>query len=202
MQACPYQYGAAPGASSVSDEVREAQDAIDEAKRQLRAKKAELKTVERNKERAAKDVERTVGGDYTETLFAHMDDRRNCSEYKDYAAPAPATNQGQGEETAAGGDEGGQQVASGQGQLTHDGFDINQWSNVCRPKGDVNKSYVCGNFRDTDSDSGDRRSRSRERAGRGSASTCVKGLTDYRKLTQKSQSLQVEIEDLEECSRR
>lgn len=81
QQGCSYGFAAADGASSVLDEIRDAETAMKEARSKLREKKSRLKKVEKDIERARAIVERSINSDYADRLFEHIDNRRTCDEY-------------------------------------------------------------------------------------------------------------------------
>ncbi|KYG66125.1 hypothetical protein AZI86_03415 [Bdellovibrio bacteriovorus] len=193
MQACPYDYGAAQGATSDLDAVREAQQAIEETKRELNKKKSELKRVETKVKRSRSEIERAVDGQYTDALFNHMDNAFSCHEYADYIpnrrpndAPTPVDEE---DGVVASGSQGGQRIDSNAGKQTHDGIDADTWGRVCRDRGDLNKEFVCSSLRG-DGGRG-------VRVGRGTPVNCTKAITEYRRNNYIAQKLQTEIENLE-----
>lgn len=84
-QACPYQNNpmamGAPGASNMSDEVRELMDNLKETKSKLAAKKSQKVKLERDLDRSRKDIEDALQSNVADFIFAHMENSRNCDEY-------------------------------------------------------------------------------------------------------------------------
>ncbi len=182
MQACPYPHSAAAGSSSYLDEVKEAQAAIKEAEKQLRAKKSEKKRLEKTMERSRRDVEEVVAEDFTEFMFEHIENSVSCKEYKGMAGS---------EEFIAQGSEGDAAVQAPSTREVR-AFSIQEWTRLCdsNKNGSVN-AVVCDGprFRQTEK-------------GRATSQDCKKGLTEYRKNYAQTGKLQREIEGLENLIRR
>lgn len=82
MQGCSTPMKAGNGAASVSDDVREAREAVNELQRKLREKKQKLKKAEADVEKLRDSVTKTIDADFAEALFAHVESRKSCDEYK------------------------------------------------------------------------------------------------------------------------
>lgn len=154
------------GGQQGNEEVKELNSQIAEAKKQIKAKKSEKQRLDRDLERSKEDVNGLISEDYSSFIFEHMENNRQCREYKGYSP-------GTAEETAA------------ESMTPIQSFSVTQWSQFC----DANKTgsvipSVCDAqvFRH-----GERGS---------SSSDCKKGLISYRKGYQQSQKLQSEIDRL------
>lgn len=211
MQSCPYNIQLGDGASSALDDIKQAQKDINEAQRELNKKKTEKKKADRDLERAEKDVRAVIADDYSDFIFEHIQNGRQCGEYKGVGVEAaPSTDTGGPAATI---DE-GSDVRDFQNQsrmpaadavsptpitpmpmgplvtptLDTRPFGPGQWGAVCDPNrsGGVFPA-VCdySQFRQQDGDS------------RGDVRNCKKGLSDYRKYYSQSQKLQREIDSLE-----
>ena len=134
MQACPYQTNpmamGAPGASNVSDEVRQIQDDIKDAKSKLASKKSQKKTVDRDMEKAHKDIEDVIQGKYAEFVFAHIENSRECEEYRPEEGAA-TTSRGRPKAPAKTGP-----------------FSSDEWQDLCEGRGAVS-GEVCVNYKGT-----------------------------------------------------
>ena len=177
MQACPYNYGGAEGSSSIQDDIAEKQDAIKEAKYQIKSKKSELKAAERRSDRYKSDIEEVVSADYTEQIFAHIDNNVKACEYKGLV------------EVNAQGDQGGAAVSScgsSPSETEVTGFTREQWKGVVdfRTPGIVKGTVCAPPFRVSEK-------------GRRTTQDCQKALVEYRKESDKRSKLAKEIEDLD-----
>ena len=174
MQACPYNYGGAEGSSSIQDDISEKQEAIKEAKYQMKSKSSELKTLERRLKRNREDVEEVVSTDYTEQIFKHIDEDLRLCQYE-------------GMEVQAQGDQGGVAVSTC-GALpaneTLTGFTTEQWKRIADPKksGSIN-GRVCTEFRTSEK-------------GRRTPQDCQKALVEYKKNSDRAAKLRSEIDGL------
>ncbi|KYG69400.1 hypothetical protein AZI87_09475 [Bdellovibrio bacteriovorus] len=177
MQGCSYQTRAGNGATNQDDETKEIQSAISEAQKQLKTKKSEKKKTDRESERHKADIEKTVSDDYAQFVFEHIENNRQCYEYKGLQEEGEFSAQGQ---------QGSEQLPGTAMTPVH-GFTISEWKQYCDPgkAGSVSAS-ICSNSRFKPSE-----------GGRSDANTCKKGLSEYRKSYAKSQKLQREIESLE-----
>ncbi|AHI06918.1 hypothetical protein BDW_12090 [Bdellovibrio bacteriovorus W] len=182
MQSCPYNYGSAAGSSSYLDEIKEAQENIREAEKQLRTKKSEKKRLVNNTmDRARKNVEQVVSDEFSELVFDHIENNVSCKEYRGL---------GQQDEPIVQAEIGNTSV---QAPASRDvrAFTVSEWAVLC----DSNKA---GSVSGTVCDGA--RFRQPEK-GRATAQDCKKGLVDYRKAHIQANKLQREIESLENLIR-
>jgi hypothetical protein len=174
MQACPYEYGAAEGSSDIQDEIYEEQDAIKEAKYQLKLKKSELKSAERLATRHRATVEEVVAADYTTQIFSHIDNTMKACEYKGLA------------EVQVQGNQGGVPIPTC-GSLPSDkevsGFTVDQWKGLVSNTPGVVNGRVCNDFRVSEK-------------GRRTVQDCQKALVEYKKENDKKSKLTSEIDAL------
>lgn len=121
MQNCGYPTSAAPGASNVSDEARELQQKLSDAKKELSTKKTEKKRVERELEKARKDVTDVMQSGYADFVLNHIENGRQCENYHS-ARPVKTTP-----------------------------FKADEWDSVCLSGAGAVSSEVCSEYRDSDS---------------------------------------------------
>ncbi|WP_374031967.1 hypothetical protein [Bdellovibrio bacteriovorus] len=180
MQSCSTGMRAGNGATSIDDGTKEIQAELQEAQQQLKTKKAEKKKIDRTLQRTRTDVEKSISSDYADFIFEHMENSRRCEEYKGL--------QEQSGEFVAQGEEGDGGTVANADMIPVYGFSTAEWRQYCdRGKAGSVSGSVCSNskYRETD-------------GGRGSdATTCKKGLSDYRKQYSQSEKLQREIERME-----
>ena len=189
MQACPYPYAAAEGSSSHLDDIKEAQEAISEAQKQIREKKSEKRRLTSDLAKARKNVEGVVREEFTTFMFDHIENTNKCT---DYAALA-VDPKGSVSQVA----EGGKVVTPTKPDGTPSngkaitGFSLEQWKNLCDPnKPGAVSGAVC--------DGADYRQPTK---GRATAQDCKTGLIEYRNKYTQSGKLQSEIEALENAVR-
>ncbi|UXR64896.1 septum formation initiator family protein [Bdellovibrio bacteriovorus] len=179
MQSCSTGMKAGNGATSVDDTTKEIQAEIQEAQQQLKAKKSEKKKIDRTLTRTRQNIEKSIASDYADFIFEHMENSRRCEEYRGM--------QSENQDFTAEGQEGEATLPNASMIPVH-GFTVSEWRQYCDQgkSGSVSGS-VCTNikFKETD-------------GGRQDATTCKKGLTDYRKQHSQSEKLQREIEGLED----
>lgn len=179
MQSCSTGMKAGNGATSMDDTTKEIQAEIQEAQQQLKAKKSEKKKIDRTLTRTKQNVEKSIASDYADFIFEHMENSRRCEEYRGM--------QSGNQEFIAEGQEGDSTFPNANMIPVH-GFTVSEWRQYCDQgkSGSVSGS-VCTNvkFKETD-------------GGRQDATSCKKGLTDYRKQYSQSEKLQREIEGLED----
>lgn len=81
MQGCNMQNAVGPAASSYLDEINEAQQAIQDARRLISQKKNELRRAEREAERHEKAIRGVIDDGYADCIIAHIQDNARCQEY-------------------------------------------------------------------------------------------------------------------------
>lgn len=176
-QGCSYQQKMAPGAVSGDDETKDLTNQIAEAKKQLKAKKNEKTRLDRELERTKEDINGVITEEYSSFIFEHIENNRQCVDYKGYSANAS---------TQTSGSEGGKTISPEAEMIPIQSFSSAQWGKYCDPSKTGNvSSGVCdaAPFRQS------------ERNG-ASISECKKGLSAYRKNYGQSQKLQTEMERL------
>lgn len=189
MQACPYPVAAASGASSVNDGVKDVQKEIDETKRAITSKKSEKKRLDRDVEKAERDITDTVESGYAEKVIEHMQNSRACEEYKPEKGSelgGPADDEVV-RAPGVGGEEDGKPIARrGRNERSRPGvrtqpFKYREWMSVCMGPGKVT-SEVCTEYRSSDA--------------RTSSSVCAAALKTYRSKYNEAQKAQSEIDNL------
>lgn len=178
MQSCPYNVSMGEGASSALDDIKELESSIKEMQRQLQTKKREKKKIDKQVELSEKDIKSVVSDEYADFALEHMQNARQCSEYKGLPGV---------EQILAGGSEGETPVAPVQNVDTKP-FQVKEWASLCDPNksGTVFPALCDGTrYRQQGGDS------------RGDVKNCKKGLSEYRKNYSQAQKLQREIDSLE-----
>ncbi len=178
MQTCPYTTSIGDGANSTLDDLKELESSIKDMQRQLQTKKRDKKKFDKLVELSERDIKSVVSDEYAEFALEHMQNARQCSEYKGLPGA---------EQILSVGTEGETPVAPVQSVDTKP-FQVKDWASLCDP----NKS---GSVFPVLCDS----SRYRQQGGdsRGDIKNCKKGLSEYRKNYSQSQKIQRDVDALE-----
>src|SRR4051794_27786456 len=79
MQACPYNWGGAGGATDPADEVEDMKDQLREAKAEVKELTKDMRNLDKEISRADESISGQVNGDYIERVLQHMQFGYNCA---------------------------------------------------------------------------------------------------------------------------
>lgn len=141
QQSCPYNTQVGSGASSYLEDYNDIKKSKSDEEAKLRELKKKLQNLQREMDKARDTIEDTIDSKYTSMIEEHMDNTRDCSDYKYDSIPKAKSKVKV--------DQDGEDLpdANAQSKLVPiNGFSPKQWADVCVPgqKGGLNGD-VCVN---------------------------------------------------------